>query len=209
VAIAPVDLGRRERKKEATREALIAAAVHLFAEKGYDATTIEDIAEVVDVSSRTFHRYFAVKEDVLFADAEARLRRFEAALAARPADEDILESLRAAAQVMAEMLLDRPELEAARHRLFMNSPALRAQGLRHTEEWARVVAEHAASRLGLDGHDALPQLLGGCTAVVLRTSRQQWANNPRTDLRREIDRGFDMISHLAEAASPRQKTKAR
>jgi AcrR family transcriptional regulator len=209
VAIAPPDLGRRERKKEATREALIAAAVHLFTTKGYDATTVEDIAEVVDVSSRTFHRYFASKEDVLFADADERLRRFDAALAERPDDEDVLESLRIAAGVMAEMLLDRVELEAARHRLFQGSPALRAQALRHTEEWARVVAEHTASRLHLDIDDPLPQLLGGCTAVVMRTARQQWAANPSADLRREIDRGFDMISHLAEVASPQRKTKAR
>ena len=207
--VATADLGRRERKKEETRQALIDAAVDLFSVKGFEATTVEDIAEVVDVSSRTFHRYFASKEDVLFADAEARLERFADALAARPADEDVLASLRAGAHVMAELLLDRPELEATCHRLLDNSPLLQAQGLRRTEEWAGMVAEYVADRLGVEADDPLPQLLAGCAVVVLRTARQQWAKNPGTDLRREIDRGFDMIGHLAEVAAPQRKTKQR
>ncbi len=203
----PSRLGRRERKKEATRDALVAAAVALFTERGFDATTVEDIAEVADVSARTFHRYFAVKEDVLFADAESRLARFEEALAARPVDETVLESLRNAAYVLADWILDHPELELARHRLVDSSNVVRAHGLRHTNEWARVVAEHSARRLGLGAADALPQLLGACTVAVLRTAGQQWAAHPATDLARQIDRGFDLIGHLAEATTSREHTR--
>lgn len=200
----PSQLGRRERKKEETRDALVAAAVSLFAERGFEATTVEDIAEVADVSSRTFHRYFPVKEDVLFADAEAKLASFEESLAARPADETVLESLRNSAYVLADWILEHPELELARHRLVESSTVVRAHGLRHTNEWARVVAEHAARRLRLDAADALPQLLGACTVAVLRTAGQQWAAHPATDLARQIDRGFDLIGHLADATTSRE-----
>ncbi len=82
--IVDADLGRRERKKLETREALFRAAVQLFSTRGVDETTVEDIADAVDVSARTFHRYFPSKEDVLFFDSAARRRRFADALRGAP-----------------------------------------------------------------------------------------------------------------------------
>ena len=68
----PDELGRRERKKELTRQALVDAAVRLFTERGYDQTGVADIAEAADVSKRTFFLHFPTKEDVLLGDAGTR-----------------------------------------------------------------------------------------------------------------------------------------
>src|SRR5690242_5924684 len=78
---------RRDRKRAATQEALHAAALRLFAERGYAATTVTDITDAVDVSERTFFRYFPTKEDVLLHDLREMRTRLAEALVGRPADE--------------------------------------------------------------------------------------------------------------------------
>ena len=94
--------GLRERKKARTREAIIDAALDLFGRKGFDATTIEDIAAAADVSPRTFFRYFDSKVDLVMAHNEAHGDKIAPLIAARPASEGPLEALR---QVMHQMLL--------------------------------------------------------------------------------------------------------
>ena len=85
--------GLRERKKLATREALHEAALRLFAERGYRATTVADIADAANVSERTFFRYFRSKEDVALQDLGRLLPRLEQAIRERPSSEPPLRAL--------------------------------------------------------------------------------------------------------------------
>lgn len=79
--------GRREAHKQATRAALRAAAMRLFAEQGYDATTVADIARAADVTQRTFYRYFDGKEDLIGGEYRSWLTLMASAIQARPSDE--------------------------------------------------------------------------------------------------------------------------
>ena len=86
----PAVPGLRQRKREATRERLTRAAMALFLERGFEATTIDDIAAAADVSRRSFFHYFASKEDVVAAWQEDASTALVAAIIARPADESLL-----------------------------------------------------------------------------------------------------------------------
>jgi AcrR family transcriptional regulator len=76
--------GLRERKKHATREALVRAGLELFVERGYDETTLAEIADAAGVSTRTIFAYFPSKEDILFSDFPVMKEALAQALAERP-----------------------------------------------------------------------------------------------------------------------------
>ena len=104
-------VGRRERHKARTRDALISAAQRLFADRGFASTSVADITEAADVSERTFYRYFAAKEDLLLVGIEAVLLDVEARLRARPLAEPPLSAIKAS---IGGLLLDRAATKPSR-----------------------------------------------------------------------------------------------
>ena len=88
------ETGLRERKKQRTRELIATAALELFSERGYHATTVADIAAAADVSERTVFTYFQTKEDILFSDHAVFRDRLGQALAERPPGAPALDTLR-------------------------------------------------------------------------------------------------------------------
>src|SRR5688572_3562429 len=91
----------RERKKADTREAIRSGAIDLFCTHGFEATTMDAVAALADVSVRTVFRYFPTKEDLVFADVEGDLADLRELLDGRPADEPVMISLRAVVEVLA------------------------------------------------------------------------------------------------------------
>jgi AcrR family transcriptional regulator len=89
-----VQPGLRERKKQRTREQIIEAAMRLFAERGYQATTVADIAAAADVATRTFFSHFASKEAVVFHNVDRDLDGLARALRERPPGETTFDALR-------------------------------------------------------------------------------------------------------------------
>ncbi|RAY13485.1 TetR family transcriptional regulator [Actinomadura craniellae] len=162
--------GRRERKKLRTREALISSAFELFARKGFEATTVEEIADAVDVSSRTFFRYFASKEDVALTFQEEQHAALLAALAARPADEPIMTALRrtvvgiARACEQGEQGFD-PDRFQCLQSLMASSSALLASSLEHSQKKQADLTRAVADRMGLDPATDLRPHVVAATAI--------------------------------------------
>src|SRR4030081_2628917 len=86
--------GLRERKKQKTRDTIIKVALELFAERGYEQTTIAEIADTAEVSPRTIFAYFPSKEDILFCNLPEANERLARVLAERPEGATALDALR-------------------------------------------------------------------------------------------------------------------
>lgn len=143
-------VGRRERKRRETRQALVDAAIRLFARDGFDEVTVVDIAESADVDASTFFRHFRSKEAVLFTDMVDFTEGIGPALDTRPPGEPLFDALVAA---MVELGSRRPldvELEFLRGRLTQSSAALRAQSLVYRESMVDELTAAVAARLGAD-----------------------------------------------------------
>jgi AcrR family transcriptional regulator len=186
----------RQLKKERTRHQLGEAAYDLFRERGYEATTVEEICAAVEVSPRTFFRYYPTKEDVLLdllrvGDASA----FVAALAARPPDEALAASLRAAGTALVS------QLEADTHRalrlscLVNSVPAVRSR-LSEIQRLAQdEITGSIARRLRLDpAIDMRPQLIAAFVMAVLATAVERWELSDDPDgPQRLAGKGFDLL----------------
>jgi AcrR family transcriptional regulator len=131
-------MGLRERKKEQTRAALVDAAARLFAEKGYDKTTVADIAAAADVSTRTFFAYFRAKEDVLFAGTDQRLKAIAEAFDTVQADSP----LEAVHRILEHVLAASDDLSSPdRLAIMLTKPELQAQALQRLIAAHRLIAE--------------------------------------------------------------------
>ncbi|MEV4571928.1 TetR family transcriptional regulator [Nonomuraea jabiensis] len=126
-------VGLRERKKQRTRRALIEAALRLFDEKGFDETTLAEIAAEADVSTRTFFSYFASKEDVVFYDSARKMELAVATLAGRAPGESPGDALLRIVEQSLTWLTTYEELTfedaELRIRLVLKEPTLRARAL--------------------------------------------------------------------------------
>src|SRR5881392_610393 len=116
--------GLRERKKQRTRETIAGAARQLFAERGYHATTLPDIAEAADVATRTIFAYFPSKEDILFSDFPLVKDALARALAERPEGEEALVTVREF--ILASVGAEKSELDEKIGRCIHDDETLRS-----------------------------------------------------------------------------------
>ncbi|NDU72861.1 TetR family transcriptional regulator [Actinomadura sp. DSM 109109] len=189
--------GRRERKKQRTREALVDAAFALFAEKGFDATTVEEIADAVDVSSRTFFRYFASKEDVALTFQEEQTRAVLGLLAERPPDEPIMTALRhtvveiARACEAGELGFDPTRFECMLT-MMSDSQTLMAGSLEHARKKQALLTEVIAERMGCDPEqDLRPHVVAAASTCAFQAA---------ADATRRLGGTFGTLSETVDEA---------
>lgn len=187
-AAAPISL--RATKRARVRDEIVGAAGTLFRERGFEATTIDVIAERAGVSRRTVFRYFDCKEAIVFADYARRLEEFRELLAARQPCETPLAAARRASLVIAEDYeRNRREL-LAQWKLVQSSPLLVAYELELDRGWLAALTENFARELS--PFDA--RLLAGATLGVTRAVLGEWfESGGKADLIALGRRAFDLL----------------
>lgn len=184
----------RARKKQRTRDAIIQAAVRLFSEKGFENTTVEEIAAAAEVAPRTFYRYFPTKEDVVFVDQDLEdVAAARALLDLRPAESDMDRVTRAVREVLKVTGRNLDSL-AEMYRLVETTPALQLRMLEVTWRSEKRVAE--ALLMGKTRGpevECRARVLAACVSAAMRVVFVSWFHSGRrrpTSLWRDVEKAL-------------------
>jgi AcrR family transcriptional regulator len=191
----------RERNKRRTAQAVADAALRLFEQRGFEQTTIADIARAAEISRRTFFRYFADKEELFFAEDEQLLEAVHETLDQSPTDEPLLDLARRATRALAAKSVADPERRLARERLVAASPALQARRMAKNARWEQTVSQVLHER----GHGELQALLVPKLAMAcFQSAYERWVRDPRQDLSTLVDESFTALANLQGSSGSRK-----
>ena len=188
-------LGLRERKKIKTREAIRGATYALIEQQGYDATTIDQIADRAEVSPSTVFRYFPTKEDIVLTDEfdAVMLEEIRRRPAEEPWGDTIRYVLRRAVQV--GMAAD-PAVSRLRTRLMVQVPAVRSRMMESMSVTGHMLCRAVAERTGRDPGDLEVRVYAMSLIGGLIETTMYWAEHGhQEDLRDLIDRSLDVLEH--------------
>lgn len=207
--MAPVTL-LRETKKQRTREAFADAARELFAARGYDATTIDDLAQAAGVSRRTFFRYFQSKEAVLFPVRVEQLARFRAILARSVRGEAPFDRVRRALIAIGEELVSDRDRVVALNDVVLSHPALIAHEQKlDLELEAAIAAALAEGEVKSKAGRRRARVLAGATFGAVRAVIREWfAERGKTDLIALGNEALDLIDRGRAKPVPRKRARA-
>lgn len=179
----PTKLGLRERKKQQTRDTIARAALTLFAERGFDETTLAEIAEAADVSPRTIFGYFESKEDILFCEEPRYLDKLKRRLDERPPGTTTIDAIRDFV-----MSIEPPDEAAAlRKKIFRSNKALQMRMRAHVAELEPLIAASIAKDLGTSPDDVRPMLVAASITAAFMAVRDRLF---------EAESGGEPISHV-------------
>ncbi|WP_344780906.1 mycofactocin system transcriptional regulator [Gordonia caeni] len=185
---------RAGRPQSTTRAELSTLAIDLFTERGFDETSVDDVAAAAGIARRTLFRYFPSKNAIPWGDFDGHLGKMRDWLAATPGDLPLDEGLRRALIAFNEV----PEVEHEHHRrrmqLLLEVPALQAHSMLMYHEWRQIVAAHVAQRLGREPGAHLPQSIAWQLLGVSLAAYEQWLSDPASDLLTLLDEGCAVLS---------------
>ncbi|WP_433606680.1 mycofactocin system transcriptional regulator [Prescottella agglutinans] len=170
------------RRPTTTRDRIAAVGIDLFAARGFDDTSVDDIAEAAGIARRTFFRYFPSKNAVPWGDFDAHLTEMRTLLAEIPDDVPLLDGMISALLAFNTFPPEVAEAHRERMRLIFVVPALQAYSVVMYDGWRKVIAEYVARRMRLDPCDQLPRTVGYMMLGVALAAYETWLTDDSLDL---------------------------
>jgi mycofactocin system transcriptional regulator len=159
-----------------------AAAFRLFAERGFEQTTLDAIADKVGVSRRTLFRYYASKNDIPWGQFDLTLEHFRALLQEQPEGLPIWEAVHRAVREFNRFADDAQPPHVDRMRLILHTPALQSHSVLRYADWRRVIEQYVAERLDLPPSDSRPALVGHVSLALAHAAYDAWLTDPEQSL---------------------------
>jgi mycofactocin system transcriptional regulator len=188
----------RKVPQQTSIEAIERVALELFAARGFEETSVDDIAAAAGISRRSFFRYFASKNDIPFGNFESLLDDLDQWLSSVPDDRPMLEVIADAVMRFNRLHTDGPVAHRERMELILHTPALRANAALRHADWRAVVARYAARRMGLPADELGPQLAAHVANGASNAAYEQWLRDQSSDLSDLVHRAFRMVPSLPE-----------
>jgi mycofactocin system transcriptional regulator len=185
---------RTGRPRSTSRPELEQIGFDLFARRGFDAVTIDDIAAVAGIGRRTFFRYFSSKNDLVWGDFEAHLGWLRRLLEAVPQDVPVMPALRGAIVEFNRFDPAAVPWHRRRMELILHVPALQADSTLRYNAWRDIVTEFAAARTGQDPKDLGPALTGHVALAASVAAYERWLRDESADLTELLDEAFARLA---------------
>jgi TetR/AcrR family transcriptional regulator, regulator of mycofactocin system len=179
--------GHPGRRRATSRAELEQVAFALFAARGFDATTVDEIAAAAGIGRRTFFRYFPSKNDIPWGAFEDELERMRVRLKACPPEVPLADAIRVALIDFNRVAPAQVPLHRRRMELILRVPTLLAHSTLRFAAWRAVVAEFAAERTGRRADDLAPQAIAHAVLGVAIAAYEHWLDDPGSDLPALLD----------------------
>lgn len=190
---APAETPRIGRQPSTSRAALSHIALQLFIERGFEQTTVGDVALAAGIGRRTLFRYFPSKNDLPWGDFEVELTRMRGVLAATPESISLVDALVSAVIEFNSFPPQEIPFHRERMNLLLNVPALLAHSTLRYAEWRGVVSEFAAARLGVAADSIQPTAIGWVFLGASLAAYEQWLRDDGSDLVGLLESAFALL----------------
>jgi TetR/AcrR family transcriptional regulator, regulator of mycofactocin system len=210
---APAALPRRGRPPGTSARELELIALRLFAEQGFEETTVDQIAAAAGVSRRTFFRYFDSKTGVLWSQFDQEVAQLREKLAEMPRTLSAMDAVRVAIVAVNHYRAEDVAELRSRMRLIGSSPDLAASAAIHYDAWERAIVDYVARRSRQPSDSLYPLAVGRATLAACRAAYDRWTSRADADLTVYLDAALRALaagfSDDVLTAEPRAARRSR
>lgn len=185
----------RGRRPATSRAEITDAAIELFIARGFEETSVDDIAAAVGIARRTLFRYYPSKNAIPWGEFDARLNEMRALFAELDDNQPISVALTRALVEFNKVPDQHLDNHRRRMTLLLRVPALQAHSMLMYADWRQVIAEFCARRLGVADNDHQPQTIAWACLGIALAAYDQWLANPQTDLAHLLTDGCQLLDN--------------